>query len=108
MTKSELEALLRTAGRLVRERDFFLIGSQALRGSIAPMPRDFPNTFEADLYPRRYRQAAMLRHNFAKPSAVFRRIADLPVHPARREQLVALLNQLSAEMRIKRRAERKS
>jgi hypothetical protein len=57
MTQSQLENLLRNAGELARERDFFLIGSQALRGTCRKVPKDFPKTVEADLYPRRHPQA---------------------------------------------------
>lgn len=57
MTKAELENLLKRAGDVARDRDFFLIGSQALRATCAAIPRDFPKTIEADLYPRRHPQA---------------------------------------------------
>src|SRR5438445_13894868 len=57
MTKKQLENLLRKAGDLARDWDFFLIGSQALRGVCTAVPRDFPKTREADLYPRQHPQA---------------------------------------------------
>src|ERR1041384_613146 len=69
MTLSEFENLLRRAGELARERDFFLIGSQALRGTCSVIPRDFPKTFEADLYPRRCPEAwAFLRRQLGRTS----------------------------------------
>ena len=74
MTKSQLERLLREAGNLARDRDFFLIGSQALRGVCPAMPRGFPRTREADLYPRHHPQAwAVLRKRLGKGSGFFKR-----------------------------------
>src|SRR2546421_7879824 len=172
MTRSQFENLLRSAGELARDRDFFLIGSQALRALCRTVPRDFPKTIEADLYPRRHPQAwgilrdelgkgsrffkrkgyyldctdpglatlpdgwterlipfrtprtggvtawclephdlfvsklvawrekdqlflkAMLRHKFAKPGLVLRRIADLAVPESQRRQLISQLNEM--------------
>ena len=74
MTKRKFELLLRRAGEVARERDFFLIGSQALRGVSASIPRDFPKTFEADLYPRHNPQAwSALRERLGRPSAFYTR-----------------------------------
>ncbi len=180
MTKSELEDLLRRAGKIARDQDFFLIGSQALRGISPVIPRDFPKTYEADLYPRRYPQAwgllrtelgntstffkrrgyyldcvdpglatlpdgwterlipfrtprtggvtawclephdlfasklsawrskdedflaAMLRHKFAKPEIVRRRIAELPVSNSHRPKLFENLNKLVREFQLQK------
>lgn len=180
MTKHEFEDLLHQAGKVARDFDFFLIGSQALRGICPAIPRDFPKTIEADLYPRRHPQAwmmlrkklgsdspfskrhgyyldctdpglatlpdgwterlipfrtprtggvtawclephdlfasklaawrekdqqflrAMLRHKFAKPAIVRQRIDELPVAPARREELQQLVAELVAEQRRNR------
>ena len=174
MTKSELENLLRKAGKLARDHDFFLIGSQSLRGVCQSIPSDFPNTIEADLYPRHHPQAwsilreelgnrskffadngyyldctdpalatlpdgwterlipfrtprtggvtawclephdlfvsklvvwrekdqqfvrAMLRHNFVKSTMLLSRIEDLPISPARQNELKLLVNTLSS------------
>jgi hypothetical protein len=72
MTKSEFENLLCKAGELARDRDFFLIGSQALRGVCASIPRDFPKTYEADLYPRHHPQAwTVLRQKLGNTSRFF-------------------------------------
>jgi hypothetical protein len=69
MTKSEFENLLCRAGKIARDKDFFLIGSQALRGISPVIPRDFPKTLEADLYPRRHPQAwALLRSKLGSGS----------------------------------------
>jgi hypothetical protein len=73
MTQSQLENLLRRAGELARDLDFFLIGSQALRGVCRAVPRDFPKTIEADLYPRRHPQAwAILRQRLGHGSRFFK------------------------------------
>ena len=72
MTKSELENLLRKAGKLARDPDFFLIGSQSLRGVCASIPSDFPKTSEADLYPRHHPQAwSILREELGNRSKFF-------------------------------------
>ncbi len=74
MTKHEFEDLLRQAGEIARDFDFFLIGSQALRGICPAIPRDFPKTVEADLYPRRHAQAWMiLRQKLGSDSTFSRR-----------------------------------
>ena len=74
MTISELETLLCRAGELARDKDFFLIGSQAIRGVCSAIPKDFPKTFEADLYPRRHPQAwGILRDELGKGSRFFKR-----------------------------------
>src|SRR4051794_39224372 len=69
MTKSEFEDLLGRAGRIARDQDFYLIGSQSLRGISPAIPRDFPKTLEADLYPRRHPQAwSLLRRELGSGS----------------------------------------
>jgi hypothetical protein len=74
MTKSQLENLLRRAGEIARDRDFFLTGSQALRGICKTIPKDFPVTIEADLYPRHHPEAwAILRAQLGQTSRFFNR-----------------------------------
>lgn len=185
MTKSEFEDLLCRAGVIARDRDFFLIGSQSLRGICPAIPRDFPKTIEADLYPRRHPQAwsilrgelgndskffdqhgyyldctdpglatladgwterlipfrtprtggvtawclapedlfaaklaawrpkdqlflaAMLRHKFAKPAVVKKRVAELPVSAVRKKAMIASLDHLVRENRRAMRAKKK-
>lgn len=51
MRRADLELLIREAGRVGRQPEFFLLGSQAIRGSCDPVPKDVPLSFEADLYP---------------------------------------------------------
>jgi hypothetical protein len=77
MTKSEFDHLLKLAGGIARDRDFYLIGSQAPRGVCSRIPRDFPQTFEADLYPRRHPQAwPLLRRQLGRASKFFRQHGD--------------------------------
>jgi hypothetical protein len=65
--------LLSRAGKIARDWDFFLIGSQALRGVCAAIPRDFPKTIEADLYPQRNPQAwGLLRAELGNKSKFFK------------------------------------
>jgi hypothetical protein len=74
MTKSKLEIMLREAGALARDRDFFLFGSQSLRAVCARYPREFPKTLEADLYPRHHPQAwGLLRQQMGRDSKFYRR-----------------------------------
>ena len=73
MTKAEFEDLLKRAGKIAKDRDFFLIGSQSLRGTCPAIPRDFPKTIEADLYPKRHPQAwSLLRAELGNQSKFFR------------------------------------
>ena len=74
MTKSKLEIMLREAGILARDRDFFLFGSQSLRAVCANYPRDFPKTLEADLYPQHHPQAwSLLRRQMGRGSKFYRK-----------------------------------
>jgi hypothetical protein len=73
MTKAEFEDLLKRAGKIAKDRDFFLIGSQSLRGTCPAIPRDFPKTIEAGLYPRRHPQSwSLLRAELGNQSKFFR------------------------------------
>ncbi len=74
MTKAEFEAWLNRAGKIAEDADFYLIGSRSLRGVSPAIPRDFPKTFEADLYPRTHPQAwSLLRAELGNPSKFFTR-----------------------------------
>jgi len=74
MTRAEFETWLHRAGEIARDRHFFLIGSQALRGVSSAIPRDFPKTFEADLYPRNHPQAwAILRSKLGRGSNFYKK-----------------------------------
>jgi hypothetical protein len=52
MTRDALEHLLRAAAALTNERDFIVIGSQAILGQFLAAPRALLVSIEADLYPR--------------------------------------------------------
>lgn len=53
MTRAALEHLLRAAAALTNERDFVIIGSQAILGQFPTAPDDLLVSIEADLYPRK-------------------------------------------------------
>jgi hypothetical protein len=52
MTRAALEPLLRAAAALTNERDFVVIGSQAVLGQFPQAPEALLVSIEADLYPR--------------------------------------------------------
>jgi hypothetical protein len=53
MKRSELEHLIRAAGRIAGEREIVVIGSQAVLGQFPDAPEAFLRSMEADLYPRK-------------------------------------------------------
>ena len=74
MTKVKLEIMLRKAGVIARDLDFFLFGSQSLRAICPSYPKDFPKTLEADLYPRHHPQAwVLLREQMGRGSKFYRK-----------------------------------
>ena len=52
MKRSELEHLIRAAGRIAGEREIVVIGSQAVLGQFPDAPTALLRSMEADLYPR--------------------------------------------------------
>lgn len=71
MTKGKL---LRHAGVVARDRDFYLFGSQSLRAVCPRYPKEFPVTLEADLYPRHQPQAwSLLRQQMGRGSRFYRK-----------------------------------
>jgi hypothetical protein len=52
MKRSELEHLIRAAGRIAGEREIVVIGSQAVLGQFPEAPMALLRSMEADLYPR--------------------------------------------------------
>ncbi len=52
MKRSELEHLIRAAGRIAGEREIVVIGSQAVLGQFPEAPTALLRSMEADLYPR--------------------------------------------------------
>ncbi len=53
MRRSELEHLIRAAGRIAGEREFVVIGSQAVLGQFPDAPPALLRSMECDLYPKR-------------------------------------------------------
>jgi hypothetical protein len=52
MKRSELEHLIRAAGRIAGEREIVVIGSQSVLGQFPEAPMALLRSMEADLYPR--------------------------------------------------------
>jgi hypothetical protein len=57
MTKRQIETTLRVAGRIAKEREFFLIGSQALHAWARRVPAEALLSQECDLYPKNVPEA---------------------------------------------------
>ena len=53
MKRSELEHLIPAAGQIAGEREFVIIGSQAILGQFPDAPAGFLASMECDLYPKR-------------------------------------------------------
>src|SRR5512145_1908467 len=53
MKRSELEHLIRAAGRIAGERELVVIGSQAILGQFPDAPPALLKSMECDLYPRK-------------------------------------------------------
>jgi hypothetical protein len=60
MKKSQLELALRMAGKVARDSDFIVFGSQSVLGTVAAPPKICMVSMEVDLYPRRHPQAVVL------------------------------------------------
>lgn len=52
MTRSELEHLIRAAGRIAEDRQIVVLGSQAILGQFPEAPAALLFSMEADVYPR--------------------------------------------------------
>ncbi len=52
MKRSDLEHLIRAAGRISGEREIVVIGSQAILGQFPDAPRSLCRSMEGDMYPR--------------------------------------------------------
>ena len=52
MKRSDLEHLIRAAGRIARDRELVIIGSQAILGQFPDAPPGLLRSMEADIYPR--------------------------------------------------------
>jgi hypothetical protein len=73
MTKSQLEMALRQAGKIARDRDFIVFGSQCILGTVSRPPRTCLASQELDLYPRGHPQAVMLLVQKLGPRSAFSR-----------------------------------
>lgn len=73
MRKHELRAALKAAARIAGEREFLLIGSQALHASCKRPPAEVLLSQECDLYPRTHSQAAVLLGNELGRNSAFAR-----------------------------------
>lgn len=60
MTRSQLELALSAAGRVGRDSEFIVFGSQSILGTVAKPPKACLVSLEVDLYPRNRPQAMTL------------------------------------------------
>jgi hypothetical protein len=60
MRKRELKTALRAAGRIARDNEFFLIGSQAVHACCGKPPAEVTLSQECDLYPKNRPETANL------------------------------------------------
>lgn len=60
MTRSELEHVIRAAGRIARDREIVVIGSQSVLGQYPDAPESLLASMEADLYPKNHPERADL------------------------------------------------
>ena len=60
MKKSQLELALSSAGRIARDTEFIVFGSQSILGTVTTPPRACLVALEVDLYPRNHPQALPL------------------------------------------------
>ena len=60
MKKSQLELALRSAGKIARDSDFIVFGSQAILGVMSKPPKSCLVSQEVDIYPRTHPQALPL------------------------------------------------
>lgn len=59
MNAEQLRHLLRAAARITGEREFIVIGSQAILGSHPDAPRTLRTSIESDTYPRNHPEKAI-------------------------------------------------
>ena len=60
MRRSELEHVIRAAGRIARDREIVIVGSQAILGQFPDAPQALLASMEADVYPRNHPERADL------------------------------------------------
>ena len=73
MRRRELETTLRAAGKVARDLEFFLIGSQALHAVSRRAPAEVLLSQECDIYPKNRPETANLLHNELGPNSAFAR-----------------------------------
>jgi hypothetical protein len=73
MRKRQLERLVRAAGKLAQESEFFVIGSQAVHAVVVNPPAEVLLSRECDLYPKNRPEFANLIHQRLGPASRFAR-----------------------------------
>ncbi len=73
MRKGQVEQLMRAAGKLARESEFFIIGSQAVHASVSKPPAEVLLSRECDIYPKNRPQTGDLLHQKLGPTSRFAR-----------------------------------
>jgi hypothetical protein len=63
MKKPQLELALSAAGKVARDSEFIVFGSQSILGTVPRPPKKCLASLEVDLYPRHHPQAAQLIAN---------------------------------------------
>jgi len=71
MKKTEFEEALRLVGNIARDRDFYVLGSQAIHGLVEKPPAACLSSAEVDVYPRNHYQAVLLIQNKLGKTSVF-------------------------------------
>ena len=71
MKRTEFEEALRLAGNIARDRDFYVLGSQAIHGLVEKPPAACLSSAEVDVYPRTHYQAVLLIQNKLGKTSAF-------------------------------------
>lgn len=82
MRRVDLEHVLRAASAITNERDFIVIGSQAILGQFPDAPDELLVSAEVDIYPR-----DAIRRGLVDRTLLLERIEGLPVDEERRHRL---------------------
>jgi hypothetical protein len=73
MRRSQVGRLLRQAGKITKESEFFLIGSQAVHAVMSRPPAEVLLSRECDLYPKNRPEVADLIHRELGPASRYAR-----------------------------------
>ena len=68
MKKKHVDHVLRAAGRIVRDDQFIIIGSQALHGKFPDLPDELVASMEVDLYAKNWTSHTELLNSIGKDS----------------------------------------